>query len=76
MRLAMVKAVRRERQHKDVDVTCWDADPRAVSPPSFADSLARMRQSIFCLVLPGQSVSTRRLAEVMMPQADPDDFVW
>ena len=54
-------------QGKDVYVYCSEPEFGASSThEKFTDMLDKMERSVFCLVLPGDAQSTRRLSEIFM----------
>ena len=50
---------------KDVDVSCTESE-LGHDHSSFEEMLDKMERSIFCLVIPGDAQSTRRLSEIFM----------
>lgn len=61
----MYEAFHKVFQAPDVKVKCTNADMGGAHH-SFQAVLARMERSIFCLALPGDAPSTRRLSEIFM----------
>ena len=63
MRLDIARAIQQSNPDAgDLDVTCSEETAHV----SFADMYHAMQHSIYCLVLPGDSQSTRRLSEIFM----------
>ena len=50
---------------EDVDVTCTESELGS-SHSSFEDMLNKMEHTVFCLIIPGDAQSTRRLSEIFM----------
>ena len=64
MRADVVAALRANSHMQGVDVACTN-EPNTPHE-AFASTLAAMRDALFCLALPGDAPSTRRLTEIFM----------
>lgn len=64
-RTAVYQALRGSEQPPDIDVECTNPDMGGMHH-SFETMLSRMEHSVFCLALPGDSPSTRRLSEIFL----------